>query len=443
MKNLKMLDKIKKIFGIEKEANAPVEAGVNFNEIPDFIRKETKGKRALAADKINELLNEIMPEFEALEVKLIELKKSAPEIQAPVSKRFDPKPRDRFCDDAVSLIKKIKRPQIDRTSLFNFLNECDGVMKKFNELSPKSSAWIGFLFKEKMKELGSVVKNIQGLMVKIRGFIESDEAIIEIEANVNRIIKNIEEADKEISSSEKKLKVNEKEIEVLAGKIVAKKDEFSSLQKGTESGELKNLEEKIKIKRDDVMQIEQHISSVFSSTNRIMKKFRHLESESGKGVDKEFIRHLDFYLNSPTEAYVNEKTGGGYDIHKILSKINKAVEKKEIEASEKERDKWIHLMDIIEKGELMRYKENYMKINGEIRELESEYEKKNTPFVNKKDEIEKDIEKLNDNLSELKTRGKELENNINKFKSGIENNKCLLEKTVAYAVDNAEIKIIY
>ena len=105
-----MLDKIKKIFGLEEESQEPGKVKVNFNEIPDFVKQETKDAQIDAKNKIDELLNEIFSGFEELDRKLTELKKAEAEAQIPMGRKFDFKIRDRFCDNVISAKKRLKRP---------------------------------------------------------------------------------------------------------------------------------------------------------------------------------------------------------------------------------------------------------------------------------------------------------------------------------------------
>ena len=84
-----MFDKIKKILGIEEKAEEPEDVEVNFNEILEFVKNETREKQTEAKDKINESLNEILAVFEKIERELNDLKKSEPEAEIPPGRKFD------------------------------------------------------------------------------------------------------------------------------------------------------------------------------------------------------------------------------------------------------------------------------------------------------------------------------------------------------------------
>jgi len=439
-----MFDQIKKILGLEnKELKEPRELKVNFNEILEFVKQETKDAQIDAKNKTDGLLNEIFSEFENLEQGLRELKKAEPEAQMPIGRKFDFKIRDRFCDNINSAIKRLKRPSDDIESIFNFLCECDSVFKKIDDISPKSSAWLRYLFQEKIKGIGMAVKNIQNQIKELRDFLDSDGMILKIETRIEDITKDIEKIEKELANNEQKLKKNKKEIMVLNEKIDAKKEKLVELKNSKENSFLSNLKNEIKNKKQEASHIEQHISSFFSGTHRIMKKFRYIDA----GLDKEFTKHLDSYLNSPAETYVNEKLDENWNIHKILSKINKAIEKKDINVSKREHSKWTELMDLLERGDLIKYKQHYIEIQSKIKECEQEYERKNKPFKNKVEEIEKEIKKIENNLSLLKNQRSELENNRNKFNSELENNKNVLEEVLDGAFTSAagkvKVEVIY
>jgi len=434
-----MFDKIKKILGIEEKAEEQKDVKVNFNEILNFVKKETKEKQTEAKDKINESLNEILVAFEKIEQELADLKKSEPEAEIPRGRKFDFNIRNRLCDNVISAIKKLEKPRVHHDPVFDFLNDCEDVFKKFDDLSPKSSAWLMFLFQGKMKETGVLVKKTQEQIKELREFLNSEGMVMEIETRVKDIAGHIEKNEREIEMIEKELKGNEKEIAIHAEKVAAKKEELSQLNSGKEFFKLNELKNNIKNKEEEALQIEQQISTPFAGTHRIMKKFRYIDS----GLDREFTKHLDSYLNSPAETYLNEKYDDSQNIHKILSKINKAVEKKEIAVSKRDHHKLTELMDFLEGGDLVKYKENYIKIKKEIKEKEQEYNVKEKPFKKMREKFAKELVKLNNNLDELKNTGNELKNNLNKFRTNFENNKDALENTASSAIGKVNVRIIY
>lgn len=433
-----MFDKIKKILGIEEKQEEPKEAEVNFNEILSFIKQETKDKKVGAKNKINKELNEILSEFEKLEEKLLALKKSKPEAQIPPGRKFDFKIRDRFCDNTIASIKKLEKPKVNHKAVSNFLNDCENVFKNFDDISPKSSAWLMFLFQEKMKELGVVVKNIQNQVKELHEFMDFDGRILKIETKIKSMIRDVERNKKEILTNKKKLKETEEKIKNLIEKINTKKEKLTQLKNSKEFSELNALKNKIEKKKQEALQIEEHINAVFAPAHRIMKKFRYIDS----GLDKEFTKHLDSYLGAPAETYINERYDGAQNIHKILSRINNAIEKKDITVSKRGYNKWVEIMNLCEGGDLVKYKENYLKIQKMIEQEERVYEKNKKPVREKKDKIEKELVKMKNSLFELQKQEKDLKSERDKIKSKLVNSENILKSAVNSAVEPMKVRII-
>ncbi len=440
-----MLNKLKKILGLEsKKQEIQENIKLDYRELPGFIKKETQESRKLAKKKIRVALSEIYSNFEEIKKKLTTVKKSEPDAEMPPRRKFDFKIRDRFCDNVISAINKLEKPKssepgFNRNSVIKFLDDCSSVFKKMEEVSPKSSAWIMFLYRERMKDTGIVVKNTQNQINELNEFLNNDGKILVIEAAVENLINDIEKNKSEISGDEQKINEIETKIDDLTKKLVIEKEKIAELNNSNEFAELKKQEDKIKDKKADALNIEQQINNAFSGTHRIMKKFRHIDA----GIDKEFTSHLDFYLESPVESYVSESPDDRYNIHKILSKINKAIERKSIDINKRDRKHWTELMNILERGELIKQRENLLKIEKEIEKEERIYKKINISFNDKTEKIKKEIEKFSDKSIELNNQLTELKNSKSKSETCLENNMESLENTVASVVKPQDIEIIY
>jgi chromosome segregation ATPase len=227
----------------------------------------------------------------------------------------------------------------------------------------------------------------------------------------------------EINALEKRREELKKEIKALKEKKEKKEAEFLDLLKGKEWQEFNTLTRELKDVKSEILKIEYELTNELSPMKRPLKKLEHmLRKQDLLFNHKGFLRS---FLQDPFGAVKTQN--GEESLRKFLFTMNKMVHDNKIELKDKEMEKLDSLME-----RMVREIPETKKRCSQLAEKRDHMEKtlKESVIVNRKQELESEVEKYSRYISEMETETKDIAKEQDALGERIEAERKELEKLI-------------
>ncbi len=211
----------------------------------------------------------------------------------------------------------------------------------------KSLAYTSVYLKEEMKQLGGLLQEFLNKLKEVHDKLEKESELFEFENAKERIEllrvnkKELLELTKE--KTEVQEKINSEENELTKGN-----EKRDTLSKGNEIKELNALEIEKKTMLDEKQQLRVEVSSMLSTIDRPLQRFKALVDSGRWVLDRERKELLDAFIVNPMLALKKDVNGKAFK--EILKEIVKAINDSKIELKDREKEKRLDAL-----GELINF----------------------------------------------------------------------------------------
>lgn len=394
-----MFNFFKKIFTkqLEKEE-------IKLEELENWFNEKTKDKIEVLKLEIKTLFSRMEEEKEKLKQNIDILQKAElhnPRISVK-EVQFMEGNREAYLKKLNLFLEKIDinknpRPVLEFCSVF------EESIDVFAKSTLKSNYIIKEFFSDYISGINQNIKNIDKIEKNIRALTQEKE------------IQLIEDTKKEINDLKNKIELKEKlknksleegknleEAEKQKKKIDGKLEEAMS---GNEFLSLKKLEEGHDKINKQIAELKEPFLHNFSVIDAALKKYERMSLDE---------RIVHSYLANPVKALLNDKE---FKIIEILEKTKENILNNSIELKDKKRDKILEKIPELDKTYFKEFLSQYTELDNKRDELQKNIEK---------NPIKSDLKKLNNELNMLTEKINNTRNNIEKFNS--EKDKIDIEK---------------
>ena len=200
----------------------------------------------------------------------------------------------------------------------------------------KSLAYTSVYLKDEMKQLGGLVQEFLNKLKEVHDKLEKESELFEFENAKERIVL-LQQNKKELIELEKEKasilqKIESEEMELAKGK-----EKREALAKGNEIKELNQLEAEKKAMLDEKQQLKIEVSSMLSTIDRPLQRFKALVDSGRWILDRERRDLLAAFIVNPMLAL--KKDVNGKQFKEILAEIVKAINDAKIELKDREKEK--------------------------------------------------------------------------------------------------------
>ncbi len=365
------------------------------NERNTFIEKELKEKSKNIQNQITILIEKLEEETKILEKLDLKEKREGERIKqiTELGKK-----------DYIQAVEKLIQSLKDKKEIFNIPYE----INKFAVSSAKSHYKATHLIGKEIENITNTIKEIRKLnenflkenleLIKssnlIKFLINTNLEMKRSKDSKHEIEEQIENIKKLIIKNQKEIDELEKEIKKMKESIEAKKREELVKEKIGIERDLKNLESKIKEIID----------------KRVLEKYLYLEKDKTKS------NITQGYINDPITAILSDEN---LTFVEITKKIKEKITNKEILI--KDSSKIVEKISL-NKEILLQYKNNLLKMQKQIKDLEKEINKiqlKTPELENEKLRTEAKLEENNNHLEILLKKQEKIDSKIKEIFSNM------------------------
>ena len=395
---MSFLNKIRRLFQEEEKQTKKIDE-ISLEEIPLLLNKKDKEIEKTMQEETDKLYNEIQILVNKLEEdtdslsKLDLSKRKAEEGYKNITEVG----RKDYLIVLQNLIENLRKKKTGREQIVHITYELNNFVKNSAKSDFKATFLIG-------KEIETIKQDITKIIKLQESFMNENSQTLEKEKTIKSLTKDYKQIQE---YNESKLKINEEINKIKHQKEVDEKrlkeieTKIQLIMKSENYKEQVRLFDEKNTKKAELKSIELKLRALFDS--RILEKYLYLET------DKDKIKLAKKYLEDPSQAIMSDPE---LKILKTIEEIKEKIRRKII--SLKEPRKTLEKLNI-ERESLHKFKKEFLKINGEIKEIEDK------------------IAKIKTNIDELIREGASIETNISNDKKHIEamnKKKEELEKTI-------------
>ena len=377
------------------ELPQPEDAGrVELVKVKELVEKSVSGELRRERKKAEDLyakIREGIREIKKLNARLAEKKFEENEkIYTPVNMV-----KDNYVRKTSSMLNSV--PLIENFTYSEITDFCSGMSKILNEVQnipPKQAVLLSRYFKNETSRIIKILKEISEAGKDMRSLL--DKSRLRLENEINSRIDRILGLKRKLTDLEKEEKLLLEKTESKKREIEERERELKTFLSGEEHSRLEKLQNEIKKLREEKDELEREIRDSLSGIKRPLKKLDHsLKNEK----DKEKRSILSKVTHSPFKTLFLEQ--GDSMLLEALAKL------REFDLKDSERERVEELSKKIELGYISKLRDRYKWLESEIAEKEEEM--RSSDFQERVKGMEREIENLKHQISELKKERKRVE----------------------------------
>lgn len=361
---------------------------------------------------------------------IITLNKLLDELQAKkeaASKSFDSYSlsiKNKFCERALAIINEITYPEINYQDVKIFLINVSEHVKEISAINFKEFRHL-HAFQDDLKKIASKLKEIDG-KITVSKEIMKKMGIVASFDDIMDCVKKLEESSKKLSELKSEVENLKNELNEKEHTMKIKSGEFAAFLKIFEK--LDGIKEERNRLEDELSLTKMKITTEFSGLDRLFKKLQHIDEKPDKMLEE--------YIKNPADTFLSDS-----DMHikNIINRINEMLEKKIIEADEKQQKRLSELEFSIEYLTLL--KNEIARLSNKINDIKEEIKYFDVKFA-EKNEKEMEMENLSKQIKNMQNAIFSDAENIHETEKYIENIKDEIVSKVR-AITKNEVEILF
>ena len=395
-----MIKFLARLFGAKDELKQ-----LKKNELESYIKKQ------LDKDSINSLLKEFSGRIdeisETIKERCDELEKA--ELQ---NKNIPPRAitimdgnRKAYIHKTMHFTGKIReilseiKTLTDSSNIIDKVSKINEIFDEYNKTTQKSYYILQEFFANESHKVASGIKEISDSIQQFKDSLKkSDAHKFQEVLNLLNKIRNREQRKKELENqkkeSEKNLNEEEKNISIL-------KDEIKKIKESPEFNELAELNDKLRIAKDEQKKFSDEIYYKLAPLSRALRKYAKISFDE---------RSIEMIIFDPFKAIARIETEA---LNKVFSGLIKSIKDGKIALKENVRKKNLEILNEIDPEFVKNTQANIKSQKDNIQELSTTVEKNTLWF--RIEELNKKIEKNQQHLSYVNKEMQNIEHEINKI----------------------------
>jgi hypothetical protein len=326
-----------KIFASKEAVPAKIETTIDL--LPTLIEKDFSSK----IQELEMSTAKNLAELKFTYGKITELIKqiSEKELEKKENERFNKAAstsKKQLEKQLTRLMEKISPEKVgnDLSDMRKYVGESYALLLNDVNTFRKSIAYTSVYLKEDMKQLGSSLQEFLNKLKSVQDKMNSNKELFEFE-NAKKKIQDLITQKKELKEIATKKEDITKKISNSETELQKAQQKNEDLKSGDEVKVLNNLEVEKKKLLDEKQQLKVEISSMLSTIDRPLQRFRALV-DSGRWVMRKDEKDLLIaFITNPVLAL--KKDVNGKRFKEILKEIIKAIEEGKIELKDREKEK--------------------------------------------------------------------------------------------------------
>jgi len=405
-----MFNFLKKLFSRSKEEKVEKEE-IKIEELEDWFKGKSDKIFTDLDVKIKDLKNKVKEDMTKTKDSLAIL--STAKLQNPKisvkETQFMEGNRKSYILAVNNFLRGIDLEKDDYPVLLEFCNNFNLSLEKFGKSTVKSYHILQEFFAHESRNIAINIKNLDSLIKELKNIIQGTN-IEKINDIKNNII-NLKNKIKQKNEFEGILKDKEK---IKEGLIKNKEDtekEIEDLIKSKEYNQLNDLKANKEVLLANIREHNAKIVHAFSVMERPLKKLERMILQEGELLER--------YIGNPVEALVNDN---GLKIVGLLGKLERNINNLTLELKDKKREKVLETVKGLTEEFLREFVNKHNELNGKLEKLEKEINEDET--LKKENKLNYELSNVNDNLekvtNEIKNNNAELGKiNIDEMKGNL------------------------
>ncbi len=281
------------------------------------------------------------------------------------------------------------------------------------------------VFGEKVSKFDRLTEKIQPLSKELNTSLRKiklnlDE-LDELLEDINRR-ENIIERIKKTEDALEELRNQKKEIEKEYNRV---KDSLESLKRSDRFEELENMKEEIEGLSQQKDEIKADMEATVSQLKRPLRKMDKMIERDDHMVSKDVLEALESYLEEPAQTALREEEGLP-KFRSMVEELEDVLEEK-MELEDRERKKRLNeVRKILENEKLVSLQNRFFETEDKQKELKKEID--SSSLLEKKERLEKSLEKEESKLNKVKDRIDKSEDKLRDLKEQIKSTSERIEE---------------
>ena len=357
------------------------------------LLKEFSGR----IDEVSETIKERCDELEKAELQNKNIPPRAITIMEGNRKAYIHKTMH-FTGKIREILSEIKT-LTDSSNIIDKVSKINEIFDEYNKTTQKPYYILQEFFANESHKVASGIKEISDSIQQFKDSLKkSDAHKFQEVLNLLNKIRNREQRKKELENqkkeSEKNLNEEEKNISIL-------KDEIKKIKESPEFNELAELNDKLRIAKDEQKKFSDEIYYKLAPLSRALRKYAKISFDE---------RSIEMIIFDPFKAIARIETEA---LNKVFSGLIKSIKDGKIALKENVRKKNLEILNEIDPEFVKNTQANIKSQKDNIQELSTTVEKNTLWF--RIEELNKKIEKNQQHLSYVNKEMQNIEHEINKI----------------------------
>lgn len=429
-----VFEKIRKFFSADKPEEEYEIHEVSLSDLKREIEDREKELKSQAKVDLKDPLNEVNDSIEDIQDLINELEEAEP------SDEVHPRIYKSVMEEKRLLVKKTRNAlkKLDVPSSMNlkrikeFSQSLARSINILGDASTSHRARTATLFDDRVDRLRGLLDDLQDAAKDLNSILDSINSEINELNRLTDIIQERENAlskkasiEKEITSLENRLNEEENKLDKNGNSLkgLEMSDEFKSLRE--EIQEINSIESRLKTLQDS-------INSRISGISRPLRKMQRMIQREEYATSSDVFKALNSYLDDPFKAAENEDEGLP-GLNSLLEELQDLMEEK-MKLDEREREKKSETVNqLLENDTISRILDEYERERNRLKELKEL--KRKSSLLDRKKELEMNIEETRENIDSIKSELDEAEEELEDIKGVINDKSRELEEQARSVLD--------
>ncbi|MBI3032547.1 hypothetical protein HYY69_03665 [Candidatus Woesearchaeota archaeon] len=345
-----------KAFLARKEAVS--EIIISGQDLENWINQQSSEAVLVLDKRLEEIYNQLAQEISSLKQNISNLQKAQLMNENIVvkAKQIMEGNRETYIKRLLQFIDKLDVTNKGYFSAKNLMNLFEAELALFLEATPKNYYVLQEFFAHEAKAITNNIQNIGKEIIMMKGLIQQSN-VDELYAAKN-LLKEISDKKRLVKEKESLIAQKKKEIHELLLSREKVEQKLESLKRSDVFAEFNSLTQKRDLVLKAINDIDKNLYEKFSVLDRPLRKYAH------EGSYDELIAK---YLVHATTALVEDEK---FELLIVLEQVKTAVEQDAVALKDKQKEKVIEIIKMLNRDELLTIKKQYLTLRAEKQDLE-------------------------------------------------------------------------